>query len=100
MGLTAEFETGIIEQIRHDHAFMTALLREVDEALSEGENGAAQGMLRALVAGTTGFHALAKSLTLSTESLLQTLSPNTAPDATTLRDNAQTLRLAARASVS
>ncbi|MRW94640.1 transcriptional regulator [Duganella sp. FT80W] len=90
----AGFEVGIVERIQREPAFAAALIEEVDEALTEGENSVAKGMLRVLTVGTIGFFALAQSLSVTAESLQQSLSQQATPDAASLRAVEKALRLA------
>lgn len=100
MELTVDFEAGIIEQIRTDQAFTNALIDEVDEVLAEGENEPAQGILRVLVSGTIGFDALAKTLSMSSQSLQELLSQEMSPDTASLKTITTALKLALRVAAS
>ncbi|GJJ01015.1 hypothetical protein RugamoR64_15530 [Duganella rhizosphaerae] len=73
MELTRDFETGIVDRIAADPAFANAMLDEVEEALKASGDGAARGMLRALIAGTIGFEALSRPLSTTGEALQTSL---------------------------
>ncbi|MES2161649.1 MAG: transcriptional regulator [Pseudomonadota bacterium] len=74
MELTRDFENGITERIAADPTFASAVLDEIDELLQAGDTATARGMLRALIAGTTGFDALSRPLDTASETLHQILA--------------------------
>jgi hypothetical protein len=73
MELTQDVETGLIERVAADPAFANAMLDEIGELLLAGEEAAARGMLRVVVAGTTGFDVLSRPLAMTGEALRRAL---------------------------
>ncbi|RZT08741.1 hypothetical protein SAMN05216319_2843 [Duganella sp. CF402] len=94
MELTADFETGLIEQVRQDPLFANALLDEVGELILAKENFPAQGMLRVLVNATVGLDTLAEALSMTGPSLRKLLSQDTDIDTASLQAITQALKLA------
>lgn len=79
MTLTRDFKQTIVERVRREPAFASALLDEAASLFLNGEPATARVILRDLVNATVGFEGLASATERPSKSLHRMLSANGNP---------------------
>ncbi len=93
MALTRDFKETILERVKKDPEFGSALLQEALDALLNGEPEAARLILRDLVNATIGFEALAPMMGKNPKSVHRMLSEKGNPTMDNLAVIFHTLRI-------